>query len=391
MAPNAPPLQLLQSAVAAYRAGDWATARARLDEAVSGGADADADAWALLAASCVRLGDLAAAGTAADRALVLNARSLRGALAKADVLAARGANREANFYFNAFVKLAGAAPSLPPDLAEGLRRARAAQDRIAAGMQTLLDEALEAAGYSAGASDRRFTHALDILTGRKQVYLQQPQALYYPELPNIQFYPREQFPWMDAVEAATEAMTAELNAILEDRSAFAPYLKTQPGMPSRPDYPLIDSMDWSSCFLSKDGRETANAARCPQTMAALRDAPLCRVRGRSPQIMFSQLKAGAHIQPHTGFVNTRLTCHLPLIVPPDCEFRVGNEVRAWRRGECWAFDDTIEHEARNGSDRARVVLIFDIWRPELSEEERSLVATLLEAMDAYAPQAVSWD
>ena len=40
---------------------------------------------------------------------------------------------------------------------------------------------------------------------------------------------------------------------------------------------------------------------------------------------------------------------------------------------------------------ARVVLIFDIWRPELSEEERSLVAALLEAMDAYAPQTVSWD
>lgn len=391
MASTAPPLQLLQSAVAAYRAGDWAAARVRLEEAVSSGAGSDADAWALLAASCVRLGDHAAAETAADRALVLNARSLRGALAKADALAARRADREASFYFNAFVKLAGAAPSLPPDLTDGLKRARAAQERIAAGMQTQLDAALEQAGYSAGTSDRRFTHALDVLTGRKQIYLQQPQAFYYPELPNIQFYPREQFPWMDAVEAATDAMTAELNAVLEDQSAFAPYLKTQPGLPSRPDYPLVDSMDWSSCFLWKDGAETDNAARCPRTMAALADAPLCRVKARSPQIMFSQLRAGAHIQPHTGFVNTRLTCHLPLIVPPDCQFRVGNEVRAWERGQCWAFDDTIEHEARNGSDRARVVLIFDIWRPELGEEERALVATLLETLDAYTPQTVSWD
>jgi hypothetical protein len=33
-----------------------------------------------------------------------------------------------------------------------------------------------------------------------------------------------------------------------------------------------------------------------------------------------------------------------------------------------------------------VVLIFDIWRPELDEEERSLVSTLLEAMDAFAPE-----
>ena len=392
MAPAPPSIQLLQSAVAAYRAGDWSAARARLEEATSnGGADADADAWGLLAASCVQLGDHAAAETASDRALVLNARSLRGALAKADVLAARGANREASFYLNAFVSLAGEAPSLPPDLAEGLRRARAAQERIAAGMQGLINGELEEAGYSAGTSDRRFTHALDILTGRKQPYLQQPRAFYYPELPNIQFYPREQFPWMDALESATDAIAGELSSVLGDQSAFAPYLKTRPGLPSRPDYPLVDSMDWSTCFLWKDGQETPDAARCPQTMAALKHAPLCRIRGRSPQIMFSQLKSGAHIQPHTGFVNTRLTCHLPLIVPPDCLFRVGNDVRAWERGKAWAFDDTIEHEARNGSDRARVVLIFDIWRPELSEEEQILVATLLEAMDAYSPQTAAWD
>ena len=388
---SAPPLQLLQSAVAAYRAGDWASARARLDEAVAGGAANDADAWALLAMSCLRLGDLEATDAAADRALVLNAQSLRGALAKAEALAARGANREANFYFNAFVRLAGERPTLPPDLAEGLIRARAAQDRIAAGMRDMVAESLAAAGYAEGRSDRRFTHALDILTGRRQPYLQQPRALYYPELPHIQFYARDQFPWMDALEAATDSITAELEAVLQDPSAFAPYLQTRPGLPNRPDYPLTDSMDWSSCFLWKDGAETAIAARCPHTMAALAEAPLCRVRGRSPQIMFSQLKAGAHIQPHTGFVNTRLTCHLPLIVPPDCWFRVGNEVRSWERGRCWAFDDTIEHEAKNGSDRARVVLIFDIWRPELSEEERGLVAALLEAMDAYSPQVAAWD
>ena len=40
------------------------------------------------------------------------------------------------------------------------------------------------------------------------------------------------------------------------------------------------------------------------------------------------------------------------------------------------FDDTIEHEAWNNSDRDRVVLIFDIWRPELSEQERREVAAL---------------
>jgi aspartyl/asparaginyl beta-hydroxylase (cupin superfamily) len=47
------------------------------------------------------------------------------------------------------------------------------------------------------------------------------------------------------------------------------------------------------------------------------------------------------------------------------------------------FDDSIEHEAWNSSNEPRVILIFDIWRPELSEEERGLVAALLEAVDSY--------
>ena len=186
-------------------------------------------------------------------------------------------------------------------------------------------------------------------------------------------------------------MTEELAAVLADDAGFAPYLNSDPNLPTRSDYPLVDSMDWSTCHLWRDGAETPNAARCPRTMAALAEAPLCQIAGRSPQIMFSQLKAGAHIKPHTGFVNTRLICHVPLIVPEGCRFRVGNETRIWETGKAWVFDDTIEHEAMNTSGQTRVVLIFDIWRPELNEEERALVATLLEAMDNFAPSKTTWD
>jgi aspartyl/asparaginyl beta-hydroxylase (cupin superfamily) len=83
--------------------------------------------------------------------------------------------------------------------------------------------------------------------------------------------------------------------------------------------------------------------------------------------------------------NSRLICHLPLIVPPKCAFRVGNEVREWREGELLIFDDTIEHEAWNDSERDRVVLIFDIWRPELSERERQEVAALFSGPGLEQP------
>lgn len=99
--------------------------------------------------------------------------------------------------------------------------------------------------------------------------------------------------------------------------------------------------------------------------------------------MFSLLRPQTRIPPHTGVANVRLVVHLPLIVPPGCGFRVGNETRIWREGEAWVFDDTIEHEAWNDSDRDRYVLIFDVWNPRLSPAERELITAVMAAMDRY--------
>jgi aspartyl/asparaginyl beta-hydroxylase (cupin superfamily) len=69
---------------------------------------------------------------------------------------------------------------------------------------------------------------------------------------------------------------------------------------------------------------------------------------------------------------------------------VGNDIREPIEGKAWLFDDTIEHEAWNGSDRARVILLFEVWRPELTEEERALVAAMFEAIDAYSGEKPAW-
>ena len=100
--------------------------------------------------------------------------------------------------------------------------------------------------------------------------------------------------------------------------------------------------------------------------------------------MFSLLKGGARIPAHTGMLNTRLISHLPLIVPADCGFRVGNEIRQWEVGKLMIFDDTIEHEAWNDSCEDRVVLIFDVWRPELTLDERGAVTAIFAAIDGFS-------
>jgi aspartyl/asparaginyl beta-hydroxylase (cupin superfamily) len=101
--------------------------------------------------------------------------------------------------------------------------------------------------------------------------------------------------------------------------------------------------------------------------------------------MFSLLAPNTHIPPHVGVNNARLVCHLPLVVPPGCWFRVGAERREWQVGQAFVFDDTIEHEAMNPSDELRVVLIFDVWHPDLSETERQAVSAMVGAENEAAP------
>ena len=120
---------------------------------------------------------------------------------------------------------------------------------------------------------------------------------------------------------------------------------------------------------------------CPATTAALEAIPQSRVPGKAPNAFFSILQPGARIPPHTGVTNTRTIIHLPLVVPEGCTFRVGGETRHWREGEAFAFDDTIEHEARNDSDQLRVILIFDVWNPHLDEAERRNLERLFAIAD----------
>jgi aspartyl/asparaginyl beta-hydroxylase (cupin superfamily) len=233
---------------------------------------------------------------------------------------------------------------------------------------------------------------VDLILGQKRIYLQQPKNYYFPGLPQIQFYERGDFPWLDRVEAATDAIREELLGVLEDPSSFAPYVTGHANRPWKDQLGMLNNPAWSAFYLWKNGEVVpGNAERCPRTLAALADAPLARVPNRSPSILFSLLRPGAHIPPHTGVVNVRLICHLPVIVPGECALRVGNETREWVKGKAWVFDDSIEHEAWNKSDKPRVILLFDIWRPELSEEERKLVAAMLEAMDNYGGAGAKWD
>ena len=372
-----------QSGIEALRTGNARKARESFERIVAAG-QADASAYLGLAYACIGLKDRSAALAAIDHALALEPRNLRALILKADHLAAAGDARAASSFYRAAVNTAPPANQLPADLRNELSRAAAVCERYAAQFDAFLRERLVAHGFVERRSAGRFRDSLDILTGSKKIYFQEPRQYFFPGLPQIQFYDRHDFPWLDKVEASTADIRAELIEILRQESAFKPYVEGDPRLPQTDPQGMLNNPEWSAFYLWKHGAIVPeNAARCPKTLSALADVPLAHVRNRSPSILFSLLRPGARIPPHTGEVNTRLICHLPLIIPDNCSFRVGNDTRALVEGGAWVFDDTIEHEAWNGSDRTRVILLFEIWRPELTPEERGLVSAMFEAIDAY--------
>ena len=380
-----------KSGMEALQRGDARAARAAFEKIVAEG-QADASVCLALAYACRSQKDAVAALVAVDNALALEPRNLRALIFKADHLDERGDARAAAAFYLAAVKAAPQIEAVPLDLRDELAHAQSMCDRYAGQFDSFLQRRLTESGLDERPSTRRFRQSLDILAGRKAPYFQEPRYYFFPELPQIQFYERGDFPWLASVEAHTAAIRAELIEILNDDATFKPYVQSNPHQPPNQAGGMLNNPDWSAFYLWKNGEVVAeNAARCPNTMRAIADVPLARMSNRSPSILFSLLRPGARIPPHSGFVNTRLICHLPLIVPEGCYFRVGNDVRPWVEGEAWLFDDTIEHEAWNESTQVRVILLFDVWRPELSLEERRLVCSMFEAIDAHTGQKPTWE
>lgn len=367
-----------QAGVDALRRGDARKARDSFERVVTAG-HADASVYLGLAFACGALKDSSAARAALDAALALEPRNWRALAAKADHLAALGDHRAAASFYRAAVNAAPQAKELPAALRGERDRAEAMCARYADDFEASLRARLPRAP-----SCPRFAESLDILTGRKQVYFQQPRQYFFPGLPQIQFYERSHLPWLEQLEQATPHIRGELIDILREDSAFKPYVEANPRLPQTDAQGMLGNPAWSAFYLWKHGEPVReNAARCPGTVRALAEVPFSQMKNRSPSVLFSLLRPGAHIPPHTGEINARLICHLPLIVPPDCALRVGNDTRAVVEGKAWVFDDTIEHEAWNRSSETRVILLFEIWRPELTLEERALVSAMFEAIEAY--------
>lgn len=207
---------------------------------------------------------------------------------------------------------------------------------------------------------------------------QKPYMFYAPDLPARPVFDVSKLPWADTLKRAAPEITRELNDYLKRTNDYgSPYLAHM----SDGDVSwkaLQGSEDWNALHLFKDAKEQSCSSAFPKTLSALKNVPMTELFGTPMEVFFSVLKPDTHIPPHYGLSNSRLTAHLPLIIPNDCHIRVSDHIHHWREGELFLFDDSFDHEARNDSDEVRIVLIFETWRPDLSTSE---IAALQDSME----------
>lgn len=182
--------------------------------------------------------------------------------------------------------------------------------------------------------------------------LQRPKY-YFPGLTAKPLHDSLDFSWAAKLEAAFPIIKAE---VIEARNRAHKHQQN-----------LVGTGNWNVLYLYSVGRRVEDGHKlCPETAAILGSIPGV---GEAGQVYLSILSKNTHITPHCGPTNTRLRCHLGISVPDGCRIRVGSESYRWQEGKCLIFDDSFEHEVWHDGEEDRIVLILDVWHPELRPAE----------------------
>lgn len=360
----------------------------------SGAHPRNAEIWHQLGAFCVAAGAHAEAADKLRKSLEIAPRMFVARLRLGVALEHEGQSHDALVAYSVAISTAQAKgrwlndATTAPDIREAVKHA---VGFVNTGRRALFNGLLEPLRERYGRSEmQRVEQCLAIYLKEQPANLpdprQRPRFLYFPGIPSQTYYPRERFPEREALEAATDAIREELRAVLEQPQELEAFLT--PDSQEQMDTVLRGSGSqpaaWDGFFFYRHGkRYDAHCASCPQTTGVLDRMPLSRIREHGPEALFSVLKPGSHILPHQGVTNTRLVTHLPLIVPKDCAISVGGELHVWQEGRSVTFDDTFVHEAWNRSEQTRVVLIMDLWNPDLTLAEREAVAALVAGIGDF--------
>jgi hypothetical protein len=366
--------EIEQDADRAAARGDYRTARLLLQKAIGLVSDRF-DLWIKLAAMYRATAALPESLLALDRALAINPFDFSALMMRATLLDQSGRVEEAGLGFGRALAQMPAKPpvQLQPVIDVAHQKYASWQDQQSAKLINVAEANAEITS--------RIKKFISNIVGRTQPDRTGPTHYCFPDLEEIPFHALDHLPEVAALSEATQAIKSEFEALIEqDRAELTPYIRYPQSVPLEQWAELNNNKDWTALHLIERGiSNTTNIASCLQTMATINTLDQPQIAAAGPNVMFSLLAPKTHIPPHHGIANVRLVCHLPLIVPAGCWFRVGDDRREWRVGEPWVFDDTIEHEALNPTDQLRVILIADVWHPDLNNNERRAISAIIGA------------
>jgi len=135
---------------------------------------------------------------------------------------------------------------------------------------------------------------------------------------------------------------------------------------------------WQKLFLHNQGRKIErNCKEMPRTTALIEGLDTFMSGVIFGNAYISILNEQSVIEPHCGPTNLRVRCHMGLQIPQgDCSLTVNGKQEHWANQECIMFDDSFLHSSSNNTDSQRIVLIVDLWHPNLTIAEIKIFGEL---------------
>lgn len=166
------------------------------------------------------------------------------------------------------------------------------------------------------------------------------------------------------------SFTKKRNSFTKKKKGFQPYrgpswisdIPAKDGVGNE----SIDSGQWNVYYLFLHNLKfDKNCENCPITVESLEKI----VPRQYHHAFISAMNPGTHIMKHYGPTNKKLRLHLPILGAKGAKLRVGDQIKELEEGKAYIFDDSFEHEAWHNGEETRVILIADLWHPDLSQEE----------------------
>ena len=172
--------------------------------------------------------------------------------------------------------------------------------------------------------------------------------------PRLAYIPTHEFPSLILLEQNWQVLRDEALALSQAQKIKAPDTNNDAGFNS------FFKKGWKRFYLKwYEANHPSALSLCPKSVALLKQVPEIKAA------MFTELPAGAKLNPHRDPYAGSLRYHLGLSTPNDdrCFINVNQQPYSWRDGQGVIFDETYIHWAYNGTDTSRLILLCDIERP----------------------------